>query len=412
MRKIQGSFLSGYVTILVKGKLPELFFQDCINQGIPVWNIKKIAPNQCSGNIKLNHVSIIKQIKRNHHYKIKFTKKKGVPFLLGRFFGKKELITGLILSILLIIFLSNIIWKVEIAGVPKDLEEKISKQLTNYGIHPGVWIFTTDSPGEIQKKLENDIPELLWVGVEQKGTTFFLEGVEKLIVEKEDVKGPRDLIATKKGVIKKMYVSKGKPQVQLHDYVEPGDLLVSGNLTGSLDEDEEESEKDPIYVVSEGEVIANTWYEVSVTVPLETNYESMTGNQNKKYYLKLNDYQIPIWGFRSADYQHKSVENKVNSIRFLKWKLPINIVESTISEKEHITKMRNKEEAVKIGIEQAKKELKLQLGTNATIISEKLLHESNENGKVRLKLYVSVEEDIVKEQPINTKEKKEKNNNE
>src|SRR5699024_1671621 len=232
------------------------------------------------------------------------------------------------------------------------------------------------------------------------------------IVEKEDVKGPRDLIATKKGVIKKMYVSKGKPQVQLHDYVEPGDLLVSGNLTGSLDEDEEESEKDPIYVVSEGEVIANTWYEVSVTITLKTNYESMTGNQNKKDYLKLNDYQIPIWGFRSADYQHKSVENKVNSIRFLKWKLPINIVESTISEKEHITKMRNKEEAVKIGIEQAKKELKLQLGTNATIISEKLLHESNENGKVRLKLYVSVEEDIVKEQPINTKEKKEKNNNE
>src|SRR5699024_3337019 len=132
-------------------------------------------------------------------------------------------------------------------GVPKDLEEKINKQLANYGIHPGVWIFTTDSPGEIQKKLENDIPELLCVGVEQKGTTFFLEGEEKITVEKEEKKKPRDLNENKKGVNKKMYISKGKPQVQLHDYVEPGDLIVSGNLTSGSDEEEEENEKDPIY---------------------------------------------------------------------------------------------------------------------------------------------------------------------
>ncbi|MBU5466432.1 sporulation protein YqfD [Virgibacillus sp. MSJ-26] len=409
MKPIQGSFLSGYVRISIEGHLPEMFFQSCINQSIPVWNIKKEAKDKCSGNIKLEHVQLIKRINRQHRYKIKFTQKKGIPFFFNRFLGKKELIFGLIVGIMLVIFLSNIIWKVEITGVPKDLEEKISEQLTSYGIHPGVWKFTLDSPGDIQRQLEEDVPELLWVGVHKKGTTFVLEGVEKLIVEKEKVQGPRDLVATKTGVIKKMYVSKGQPKVQVNDYVEPGDLLVSGNLTNKDDEeDSEKGEKKPIYVSSEGEVIANTWYELSVTVPLKTNHERLTGNQVNKYYLQMNDINIPIWGFRSPEYELSTIENEHNAIRFLRWQLPVNIVKSTISEKEHLDMERSKEEAIKTGVEQAKKELKLQLGSDVEITSEKLLHQTIENGKVKLKLYTTVEENIVKEQPIKGDDKNKK----
>lgn len=400
MKPNQGSFFSGYVRVSIKGPSPELFFQSCINQNIPVWNIKKDTQNKCSGNIKLEHVQFLKQINRKHRYRVKFIQRKGIPFYLTRFLGKKELVTGLIAGLLLIIFLSNIIWKIEITGVPKELEEEINEQLTNYGIHPGVWIFTLDSPGNIQKKLEEDIPELLWVGVQKKGTTFALEGVEKLIVEKKKVQGPRNLVASKKGVIKKMYISKGQPNVQVNDYVEPGDLLVSGNLTNKEEKEKDKSKSPPIYVASEGEVIANTWYEMSVTVPLVTNSERLTGNQEKKYYLQIRDINIPIWGFRTPEYNLSSIENKHNAVRFFKWKLPFNIVESTISEKELLNKERNKEEAIETGIMQAKKELKLQLGPNIKITSEKLLHETTENGKVKLKLYASVEEDIVKEQPI------------
>lgn len=406
MKQIQGSFFSGYVTVLVEGTVPELFFQECINQGIPVWNIKKIEHNHCIGNVRLSHLSLLKQIKRHDHYKIKFTRRKGMPFLFKRFIKRKELLVALLLSVLLLFFLSNIIWKIEITGVPKDIEEKISKQLTSYGIHPGVWIFSIDTPGNIQKKLEDDIPELLWIGVHQKGTTFTLEGVEKLVVEKEELEGPKDLVAAKKGVIKKMYIAKGRPLVTINDYVETGDPLVSGNLTGHLEENkesEENDEQEPIYIASEGEVIANTWYEVNVTIPLETSYEALTGKQEKKYYVKLSDYQLPIWGFRTPDYQEHTIENTQHHIRFLKWDLPIYLVESTISEAEKMEKTRTLEEAIETGIKQAKNELALQLGPEAEIISENILHETTESGKVKLKLYITVEEDIVKEQPIHTK---------
>src|SRR5690625_3735742 len=209
MKPIQGCFISGYVKITVEGSFPELFFQFCINQNISVWDIKKEAKNKCSGYIKLEHVQLIKQINRNHRYKIKFTEKRGIPFFFKHLLSKRELIVGLVIGFILMIVLSNIIWKVEITGVPKDLEVKISEQLTSYGIHTGVWTFTLDSPGNIQRRLEEDIPELLWVGVHKKGTTFTLEGVEKLIDEKDKDNGTRDLNSTKKGVIKKIYLYKG-----------------------------------------------------------------------------------------------------------------------------------------------------------------------------------------------------------
>src|SRR5699024_9771076 len=148
----------------------------------------------------------------------------------------------------------------------------------------------------------DDIPELLWVGVDQKGTTFFLEGVEKIVVKEEEADEPRNLVAAKKGVIQNMYVSKGVPQVAVHDYVQPGDLLVSGVLGENEeadDEEREEAEQPLEYVAAEGEVIANTWYEVTVNAPLLVNEEVLTGNQKQKYFIQFGNFQIPVWGFRN-----------------------------------------------------------------------------------------------------------------
>ncbi|WP_164668573.1 sporulation protein YqfD [Virgibacillus doumboii] len=401
MKQIQGSFITGYVTVLVKGKRPELFFQACNEQGITVWDIKKESDNTCKGNVKLNAIASLRQVKRRTGYKLRFVDKKGYPFILKRFLRRKEVILGLLLSILLVFFLSNIIWEVRVTGVPKDIEEKIDKQLEEYGIHQGAWTFSLAPPTEVQQKLVNDIPELLWVGVHQKGTSYVLEGVEKTIVKEEEVEGPRNLVATKKGVIQKMYVSKGLPKVQVNDYVEPGDILVSGKLQFDESQDKDKKEKQFDLVAAEGDIIAKTWYETEVTVPLTANHELLTGKSESKYHLKINNFELPIWGFGSPDYKEIHREREGNNLYFLKWKLPVKIVETKLSEKRYNQVDRSKEEAVNIGIEQAKNELKLQLGPDAEIVSENILHESTGNGKVKLTLYMAVEEDIVKEVPIN-----------
>lgn len=409
MKQIQGSYIKGYVTIIVKGHLPELFFQQCVNHGISVWNVKREGKSSCSGNIKLSDIPQVKQLRREGDYKISFDKRRGYPFIFSRFVSRKEFVLSFFMSVLLILFMSNIIWKVEITGeLPKEIEEKISKQLNEYGIHPGAFLFTIDAPGKIQQRLIDDIPELLWVGVHQKGTTYQLEGVEKIVVKKDEVQGPRNLVATKKGVIKQMYVSNGLPKVRVNDYVKPGQILVSGTLNENANEssnqeepnDKKEKQK-PILVAADGEIIASTWYEVDVTIPLKKDYELLTGNQEKRYFVGINKFKLPIWGFGSPEFEAIHYDNKETSLNFFKWKLPIKIIETTLSEKQYQELERTKEEAVKDGIKQAKEELQLQLGPDVKITSEKVLHESLENGKVKLYLHITVEENIARAQPIN-----------
>lgn len=402
MKHIQGSFLTGYVTIIIKGNLPERFYQLCLNHNVSVWNVKKVAKDQCQANISLQDINIVDKLLEQTDYDMKVIHQKGVPFLYQRLIKRKEIMISLLLSVLLVVFLSNIIWKVNITGVSSDIEEKINKQLESYGVHPGSWIFTVDSPSVIQQKLLHDVPELLWIGIHRKGTGYFLEGVEKTMVKKEEVPGPRHLVATKKGVIQKMYVSKGLPKVNVNDFVKPGQVLVSGYMNSEENEQDEEKdkEKEQNIVAAEGEIKAKTWYEVNVTIPLEEEYETLTGNRDYRYYLKIKNITLPIWGFMQPEFNEIHTELEETPISILKWESPISIVKSTLSEKETHKRERTKEEAIEAGIIQAKNELQLQLGVEAQILSEKVLHESFENGKVNLQLYITVLEEITKAEPI------------
>lgn len=401
MKHLQSAFVSGHVRLTIRGENPEQFVQMCTREGIIFWNMISTGHNACEVNVKLKDIHKLRSLKRGQPYKISFLEKKGYPFLLARLLKRKAFLVAIILSFFLIVCLSNILWKITITGVSLEMEQKIQKQLQSYGITRGTFTFSMDASGIIQQNLTEDIPELLWVGVEKKGATFEIEGIEKTVVSQEEKKGPRDLVATKKGIIKDIYVSKGLPKVKVNDFVEPGKVLVSGNLKDkSKEEDKDADETTDEWVAAEAEITAHTWYETTVEVPLFEKYELLTGKRENKHHLQIGTFKIPIWGFGSSNYKqsHKDIEHQ--PIYFFKWKLPISHTKSTISEKTYKQIERSVDEAVQTGIEQAKHDLKLELGVDAKIISDKILHQSTQSGKVNLNLHIVVEEDIVKEVPI------------
>ncbi|WP_226036940.1 sporulation protein YqfD [Aquibacillus saliphilus] len=404
MKQTQSIFLTGYVTIKIEGHHPELFFDLCARNGIFTWNIKRTSDTVCQGNVRLNDISHIRAIRRNTVYKVRFLRKKGLPFIFKQFFYRKPLIVSLLMSVLFVFLLSNIVWDVKIKNVHPELEKRIDNQLNQYGIHPGALKFTIGSPGEIQQKLLTDIPELLWVGVTEKGTTYHLEGVEKTVVEEREDAGARNIIAAKEGVIVDMFVSKGQPMVEVNDLVKKGQLLVSGELgRKNVKEEEKKDEKKQQakkLVTAEAEVIAKTWYESKVNIPLEVNYDVLTGENKVKHYLRLGKYLLPIWGFKNPDYDQVQIEAEESTFNFLKWEIPISYVKQNVQEKNIVSTKRTKAEAVNDGIKQAEKDLQNILGNNATITFEKVLHERMERGKVKLTLYFTVYENIAKNQPI------------
>lgn len=402
MKKIQGTFLSGYVTISVTGNFPEQFFDQCAREGMIIWNIKRLSERNCEANIKLRDIPSAKEMSERLNYELYLKEKRGIPFLFKLFLRRKELVTAFIISTLFILLLSNIIWTVEVTGVSKEIEQKINDQLYKYGVHPGSWVFTLDSPSAIQQNLTNDIPELLWIGVERKGTTYKLEGVEKIIVQKEAEPSPRHLIATKSAVIQKMFVKNGVPKVKVNEFVNKGDMLVSGMMSknNDMNVDEETNDEDVIYVAAEGEIIGKTWYEVKVTIPLNGHFEMLTGEYEESKFIRIGKLMLPYWGFKKPEFTHLFDEVHENQLYFLNWELPIATGKTIYREKVYNTIKRTKEEAIELGIKQAIKELTLQLGPNIQILTENVLHETIDSGKVNLTLFITVEEDIVKTEPI------------
>lgn len=396
MKRVQGSFFTGYVTVEVRGEHPERFFQLCMDElQIVVWDIQRESLTSCKGKMRLRDIKHIRHIRKNTHYKITFIERSGYPFIWRQWMKKKHIVLSVVLSFFLVFALSNIIWSIQVTGVSSDVEEKIIQALHDEQVKKGNWMFSVGTPSHIQHTLMEEVPELLWVGVEKKGTSFLLEGIEKKRVELIEDEAPRNLIASKKGVITYMHVSKGEPLVRVNDAVEKGDILVSG-LIERADEDDEERTT----VVSEGEVIAETWYEVDVTVPLESRIEKVTGEQMNRWYVHVASLPIRLWGWKDPPYEDVFIEEDQQPLYFLQWKTPFSISKITMHEKRPITETYTKDEAILIAIEQVHKDIRMQLGQGAIIKDEKVLHETEESGKVSVQLLITVEEDIVDTEPL------------
>ncbi|WP_117161593.1 sporulation protein YqfD [Paraliobacillus sp. X-1268] len=405
MKQEQGTWIRGYLTIHVIGSRPELFLDLCARNEIYVWDIHKIDKQTCVANIFVKDLLKIKKIRKKTRYKIQFKKRTGLPFTWKKFKKRKALMFGIVLSVLFVFFLSNMVWKIEIDGVRPEVEKQIRTSLRANGVYPGVLKFSVESPSKLQRLVLDNNPELLWVGVKEKGTTYTLEGVEKTTISEQEVKSPSNIVANKSGVIVDMYVSKGKPLVKINDFVEKGEILVAGDLktADAIDEEkgeENEKEEGEYQIAAEAEIYANTWYESTISVPMEVTYQAITGEVNNKYYLGGNNQKVPIWGFFQEEYQSSRIEEEQNSIYFFQWELPIYFYKKEVYELEEVVEKRSEKEAKELGIRQAKIDLQETLGQAAEITNEKILHEASENGKVKLELYFTVKENIAKIQDL------------
>ncbi|HLS36232.1 MAG TPA: sporulation protein YqfD [Bacillota bacterium] len=333
------------------------------------------------------------------HGNIEKVATKGIFFIFKRIFIRKEVILSFFFSMIILCLLSNMIWSIQIKGLPKNVEQNIIEVLDHAGIKQGRFLFNIPATSEIQQYVMREVPELLWIGVEQQGTSLHLEGVEKLEVEKEIELEPRDLLANKEAIIKKMYVETGQPMVNVHDFVEENDILVSGKITK---DDSENNDEHHELVAAKGEVIGEAWYEVAVSIPLEGTYKKLTGKQYSTHTISLSSFfNIPLTGLMKKEYKDFTTVVNRKPINFLFWEMPIYIQKTIFYEVETFSYKISKEKAIEKGNDIAIQALKRQIGPEIRINSKKLLQETEENGKVNLILYFNVEENIVKSRPIN-----------
>src|SRR5699024_12526274 len=127
--------------------------------------------------------------------------------------------------------LANIAWKMEISGVSEETELNIREKLEKEGLYEGAWTFNTLDIDLIQQHVLHEMPELMYIGIRKKGTTYNIDAIEKQQEKRIEDLPNRNLVASKNGEIDSIFVKKVVGKDVVNDNVEKEDVYDSGAFT-------------------------------------------------------------------------------------------------------------------------------------------------------------------------------------
>lgn len=384
-------FFSGSVKAVITGKGTERFINECVRQGIVVWDVKKPGTHALSFSMYLKDIKKIRRVVRKNDCKLRFIGKKGLPFLVQKAIYNSGFLIGAFLFLIIVTLLSNMVWGIKVEGAKPETEHLIIKELKKLGVEKGKLQFFIEDNESLQRHLEEAINDITWIGVELNGTTYHFEVVEKNQPDPPEQYSPRNLVANKTAIIKKLIVEEGRPVKAVNDLVKKGDILVSGKIG---------KEGEEVYVPARGKIFGETWYKSSVEVEITTKLNVMTGENKQKHYISIGDLRIPVWGYGKVEYKEYQTEIDKRPIKFFNWELPIAYEKVAIRESEEITRKYTTNEAVEEAKRIGRNALEQDLDSDAEIIEEKVLRQSINNGKVKLEIKYNVIENIVTTIPL------------
>lgn len=384
-------FFSGHVQVKIVGKGIERFINQCVRDEIFIWEVTRNSDSSITCSLHLKDIHKLRRVVRTSNCKLTFEGGRGLPFLFQKALYNLGFVAGTVGFLFILFVLSNMVWGIEIEGANPETEYKIRKELDAIGVEKGKFQFVLKDVNEIQQHLSETINAITWVGVELNGTTYHLQVVEKTQPEEQEYFSPRHLVARKEAVISNMFIEEGQAVVTVNDFVKKGDLLVSGFIG---------KEGQTEVVSARGKVMGETWFKGSVEVPLKTTFNVLTGKTKTTHYIQLFNLNIPVWGFGKHEFKQSEETYQEKPFYFLNWKLPIGYNKKIIRDSETVERTYSEEEAIKVGLEDGRKDLRKSLSEDAVIKGEKILQQTMDNGKVKLEIHYQVIEEISAVQPI------------
>lgn len=391
--------VGGVKKIRLKGKKQERVINMASARGIYVWGIKKVG-DRLEFKVRSSGFEALKNIAEENRHELEILEEKG--FYLLRDIIKRRLgfITGAVIFILALYFLSSFVWTLEVSGNKKIEKSKILITAAKYGLYEGApkWRF---SRSEVEEGILDDLSQLSYAKVDIKGVKVTIEVVEKILPD-ENVNAPCHIVAARDGIIYDMLVLQGQPYVKIGDVVAKGDILISGiifpenNLLLSKNSNEEEipAEKiKPYKVRARGEVKARVWYEGYGECPLQKEEIIFTGKKKKQRYFVMGS-KVWFWGgYRKTGFELAQKETREKSINTPWGKLGIG--EEILLEQTKKIASYSDEEALKIAKEKALKSLEAKLGKDKKILEIRTeVVSAPSDSLVRLKAEAEVIENI------------------
>lgn len=366
-----------YYRVKITGKDPKAFLKRILKLPIYFLNITYFS-NSVYIDIDYENYQKLKNMKTSYSFKI--IRRYGVDNFL--FCIKKYGIyyITLLLCLGVVFFLSHIIFDVEVIHNSKEMRDLVSSELKKYHIEKYRFVTSFKNQEKIAKEIIYKNKDAIeWMELKREGTKYTISVEKRKKQQKQQQVPKRHIVASKNGILLKIDAKTGEVVKKINDYVNKGDIVVSGFIKN----------KDTVksIVSADGKIYAEVWYTVKVSLPKSYKEEKKTGR--KKTILKLQ-FLNKDFAFFSSYKEYKDEDIKGVSSRLLPLSFKISKREELKVKRYHF----QTENALNEAIKRADKKIKKDFKDNEYIISKKVLKKEENNSTIDIEVFYKVCEDI------------------
>ena len=319
-------------------------------------------------------------------------RRRGSRHFLRRFRRRFYLWLVPLLLLLPFLWLSTLLWQIEVTGNESLSTSEILAALEKSGVYPGVSGLRLDNT-RIRNRMQTLLPDLIWCTVQVRGSRARVVVRERRRApEIVDESREREVAAGKAGTVESVQVLQGKAVVRRGDTVLPGELLITGLLS--------DRQAELRRVHAQGRVFARTWYEKTLELPLSEWDKLPTGEKSVKLGLRIGDLTLKFYrdGSISMDsYDRISSERQVSLLGFA---LPLFLLREEARE----TVLQERKIPVREGEELLRERLLHWLreaAPKAELLEADFRTEATETG-IRVTMLAACREDIALERPLSS----------
>ena len=367
------------ISLNIKGKNINRFIKKLNNNKIEILSLKYKSKDEAD--IIIYKKDYSKLLKIKSIYEITELEIFGLIKIKKNLKLSKHIIIITFISFLIFLMFTNVIFKVEVIHSNKDIRNLLLKELDREGIKKYTFKKTYKEIENIKEKILNKYPnDIEWLEIEENGTKYTVRVEDREIIKKEEDNNPRNIVAAKDGVLKKVIAESGDIVKDMNDYVKKGDLIINGDLIFN--------EKVKGRVKAKGKVYAEVWYVTKTEYPFIKKEEKETGKVKEVYAIKFLNHTLEL---ALNKFKNKNIKEK----EIIKHDLiPIKLVKQ--NQKEKIVKdiFLTPEQAIIEAKKKAEEDIEKTLSKDEYIIKSKYLKSNVKESIVEVEMFFAVYEDI------------------
>jgi similar to stage IV sporulation protein len=333
-----------------------------------------------------------------HHTRYEFIEYLGLIRYFVYLKKNIALLVGILLFVSLLFVQSQSIKRIEFNAYTKDNEriESIIKEHidTKLGFQ-----FLDADLNELNFSLRKDFSHFEWIDVRKDGTILKVTVLEPSIINKqvEKIGGFGDLVASHSGFIQSYKVEHGVLMVTRNQYVQKGQLLVSGNLTVNREGWE------PFYIRASGQVMAKVHHTQTVEVPKKIVENEYTGRVISNSSLQIFGLDLK-YTFRDIKYEDYDAKETIKPLVLFNYELPFSLKKIHVYEKNDIIKIYDAKSAYDYALSKSVHEVSQNFDSTDRITETLLLSQKEEDDRYIYQFLIITDENIAEYKRSNVDE--------